>query len=71
MATYVNLLLFTFAIVCIASYVIPGGVAEFLHCHPMETCPGSNDVCDTYCKTTGHHEGGGCLNVSHVCCCIG
>jgi len=47
------------------------GVAEFLHCLPMETCPGSNDLCDTSCKTRGHHEGGGCLNVGKLCCCIG
>jgi len=47
------------------------GVAEFIFCLPMETCPGSDDLCATSCKARGHPEGGGCLKVLEACCCIG
>jgi len=47
------------------------GVAEYIFCISMETCPGSDDLCATSCKARGHPEGGGCLKVLRACCCFG
>ncbi|CAJ2676489.1 unnamed protein product [Trifolium pratense] len=67
MTTYIKILIFTIAIICVASITFADKIG--LNCFQTNYCPKDSFHCANDCKAKGYHSGGDCFMDMPYCCC--
>ncbi|AES64099.2 LCR-like protein [Medicago truncatula] len=69
MATHINLLFVTIAMLCLASVTFAGSGEVSGECFPFPTCPNDTFQCSLHCLNKGYQHRGDCAFGKKLCCC--
>ncbi|RHN72211.1 hypothetical protein MtrunA17_Chr2g0285221 [Medicago truncatula] len=74
MATHINLLFVTIAMLCLASVTfaevdLTGSGEVSGECFPFPTCPNDTFQCSLHCLNKGYQHRGDCAFGKKLCCC--